>query len=102
MRTIAVKATNDHQIIPFHDQSGRSQDAPANGLGIGPNGLENAHVVLVVSGFFGLIDEALEVDVGFPSVPLELGHATAHVGDSAIIGVDHVRAICGHDWGCKA
>ena len=63
IRTIAIKASNDHQIITFHDQSRRGQDTPADGLGIGPDGLEDAHVVLMVGSFLGLIDEALEVDM---------------------------------------
>ena len=92
-RTKGVEAVDDDQIVPFHDQGGGGEDTPAHCFGILLDGGHDALVVLMLGGFPGLVDDALEVDrsasasFGGP-VPLELGHAAAHVGDGAIIGAD--------------
>lgn len=88
--TEAVEAANHNQIIPFHHERRGGEYTPADSLRVGTNRLEDAHLVFMVGGLLGFVDDALKVGLGAPSFIriLELGHAAIHGGNRAILGHD--------------
>jgi hypothetical protein len=53
---VGVEGTKKTDVVTFHSDTGRDEDAPEDGLGIQPDTLQEGHVVFLLSGEFGICD----------------------------------------------
>lgn len=53
----SVEVVDKTDIVAFHDNAGGDKDTPGNGLGIELDALEQGHLLLLVRGRFGILDD---------------------------------------------
>jgi len=53
---VGVEGSKKTDVVTFHGNTGRDQDTPEDGLGIQLDTLQEGHVVLLLSGKFGICD----------------------------------------------
>lgn len=53
----SVEVVDETDIVAFHDNAGGDQDTPSDGLGVELDTLEQGHLLLLIRGRFGILDD---------------------------------------------
>lgn len=63
--TRSLGAGSVNRDLPFHDDGEGEDDGEEDGLRVGPDGLADAHLFLLLGGLCGIVDEGIVVlDLG--------------------------------------